>query len=137
MDQGRRRLQIMLPIHTRSQEALHQAAEEARDLEMAQHSWKKRRSVVVSREVFNINEKLERQQQSVDSLQGNISKLTDMVAQLGLSLNSIGYARSRGNMVHEPGGAEFTTPPHHHIVLNPILEGQTPSDSARSLMHQS
>jgi predicted RNase H-like nuclease (RuvC/YqgF family) len=32
------------------------------------------------REVLNLHRRLERQQTSVDSLQGNISRLTDMVA---------------------------------------------------------
>jgi hypothetical protein len=124
----------MSPVRTRSQEALDQATEEARDLEMAQALVEEAEiGRHLPREVININKKLERQQQSVDLLQGNISTLTDMVAQLGLSLNSLGSARSRGTMVHEPGGVEFSTPPHHHTVLSPILEGQTPTDSAGPL----
>jgi hypothetical protein len=71
------------------------------------------------REVLNITKRLDRQQQSVDDLHGNISKLTDMVAQLGLSMRSSG---SEPQQVR----SEFHTPPHLPTHLSPIIEGGTP-----------
>jgi hypothetical protein len=53
----------MSPVRTRSQEALDQAAEEARDLEMAQALAEEEAEIGrrLPREVININKKLERQ----------------------------------------------------------------------------
>jgi peptidoglycan hydrolase CwlO-like protein len=69
---------------------LAQAAEEAELLVAAQAQAQAEDEIQgrLPREVLNINKRLDHQQQSVDELQGNISKLTDMVSQLGKSWNS-------------------------------------------------
>lgn len=116
----------MAPIRTRSQEAIAQAAEEAALLEAAQLQAREEEAIQdrLPREVLNLGRRLELQQQSVESLQGDISKLTTMVAQIGLSLNrSAGAADPSGS---NQSGLSFNTPPHHHAQLSPIMEGATP-----------
>jgi hypothetical protein len=86
----------MSPVRTRSQEALAQAAEDAKILAAAQAQALEEEAIGsrLPREVLNLSKAMAFQQQSVDDLKGNISKLTDMVAQLRFSIHP-----------HEPPGS--------------------------------
>jgi hypothetical protein len=128
----------MSPVCTRSQEALAQAAEEAELLVAAQAQARAEDEIQgrLPREVLNINKRIDCQQQSVDELQGNISKLTDMVSQLGKSWNSTESSRSGHGTVPDTHSVGFSTPTHN-THLSPILEGDTPlSHSSSGATHQ-
>jgi peptidoglycan hydrolase CwlO-like protein len=106
----------MSPVRTRSQEALAQAAEEAELLATAQAQARAEDEIQgrLPWEVLNINKRLDRQQQSVDEIQGNISKLTDMVSQLSKSWNSTESSRSGHGTVLIPTVSDSVL---HHIIL--------------------
>jgi hypothetical protein len=128
----------MSPVRTRSQEALALEAEEAELLAAAQAQARAEDEIQgrLPWEVLNINKHLDRQQKSVDELQGNISKLTDMVSQLGKSWNSTESSRSGHGTVPDTHSVGFSTPPHN-THLSPILEGDTPiSHSSSGAAHQ-
>jgi hypothetical protein len=75
-------------IKTRSQERLDRAAEEAALLEAAQAQARAEEEISarLPREVLNINRCLDLHQASVDQIYGDLSSLTDMVRQFGVSL---------------------------------------------------
>jgi hypothetical protein len=78
----------MSTVRTRSHEALNKAAEEAKMLEAAEAQAQEELGHRLSWEVLNLNRKFEPQQQVVDLSQLSLSKLTDMVEQIGVAVNS-------------------------------------------------
>ena len=121
----------MLPVRTRSQDALDKAAEEAAILQTAQDQARAEEEIGhrLPREGLNISRRLEQQQQSVDDLNGTISNLTDMVTQLGLTIQRSGTAQSSTAQVQENQRYEFATPASSHHQLSPIVEGATPNST--------
>jgi hypothetical protein len=122
-------LGAMSLVRTRSQEALDQAAEEEellqqqREKELEEEEIRHR----LPREVIKLSKRFELQQKSIDLMQGNLSTLTEMVAQIGRALNA--------SSVHQPtpvsdgfqgGCLPFSTPPHRPPVLSPIAQVETP-----------
>jgi hypothetical protein len=76
-------------VRTRSQEALDKAAEEAGQAEREKEQALAEEEIGhhLPREVLNLVKKFDLQQQSIDSFQGNLASLTEMVAQIGLAVN--------------------------------------------------
>jgi hypothetical protein len=62
----------------------------------------------------------------IDDIQGNISKLTYMVAQLGMSLNPRNL-RSAAPLSLETSGIDFCSPPHNHTHLSLICPIRSPN----------
>jgi hypothetical protein len=79
--------------------------------------------------VLNINRRLEQQQNSVDAIQGNISKLTEMVAQLGINLHRAPHENLLGSTVPDTSNNRFHTPPPPPPNLSPITENTTEQQS--------
>jgi hypothetical protein len=65
----------MSPVRTRSQESLDKAAEEAEMLEAAETQARAEEEIGhrLPREVLNLSKRFELQQQSMDTMQGNLS----------------------------------------------------------------
>jgi hypothetical protein len=84
---ARRRLSLgaMSPVRTRSQEALDQAAEEEELLQQQREKEREEEEIRhrLPREVLELSKRFKLQQQSIDIMQGNLSTLTEMVAQIG------------------------------------------------------
>ena len=78
------------------------------------------------REVMSLCKRFDRQQQSVDELQGTISKLSEMVARLGQNLQAPVHARPPDPRVVDRSAREFLTPPHFHNNLSLVFEVSTP-----------
>jgi hypothetical protein len=121
----------MSPVATRSQEALDKAAEEAEMLEAvkAQARAEEKIGHRLPREVVNLAKRLDLQQLSMDNLQGNISTLTEMVAQIGMSLHVPSHNQRHIDPTPESSGVNFTTLPHQPKHLSPIYEGETPEST--------
>jgi hypothetical protein len=86
-------------------------------------------STRLPREVLNINRRLEQQQTLVDSIQGNIAKLTEMVTQLGVNLQRAHEQSPSESTVTESGNHHFHTPPPPPPHLSPITKKPTPPPS--------
>jgi hypothetical protein len=113
-------------IRTRSQDRLEKEAEEAALLAAAQAQAEAEEQIQghLPREVLNIQRRLDLQQSSVDTINININKLTEMVANIAVSRppqpSSPPDAPPRSGST-----AQTQTPPHYHPTLSPIMEVST------------
>jgi hypothetical protein len=122
---------------TRSQDRMATAAEEADLLAAAQAQAAEEEAISgrLPREVLNIHRRLATQQSSVDAIQGDISKLTDMVAQIGLVVNRSQVGTPNNPTASDTGAPPFTTPPPPPQHLSPIPEANSynPTPQSRQL----
>jgi hypothetical protein len=115
---------------TRSQDRLAAEAEEAELLAQAQAQAEEEDEIGsrLPREVININRHLDHQQHTMDAIQGNLSKLTEMVAQLARPTTG-------SPELAQPTAEQnpFSTPPPPPPNLSPIQEQPTPPSSTAKL----
>jgi hypothetical protein len=117
-------------IRTRSQDRLEKEAEEAALLAAAQAQAEAEEQIQghLPREVLNIQRRLDLQQTSVDTINININKLTEMVANIAVSRppqpSPPPDAPPRSGST-----AQTQTPPHYHPTLSPIMEVSTPAST--------
>jgi hypothetical protein len=106
------------------------AAEEAELLTAAQAQAEEEAATSgrLPREVLNIQHRLETQQSSVNAIQGDISKLTEMVAQIGLSINTSHTSTPTNSTITDTSSPPFVTPPPptHHLSPIPEANSSTP-----------
>jgi hypothetical protein len=113
-------------VRMRSQEALDKSAEEAEMLEAAEAQARAEEEIGhrLPREVLNLIKRFELQQHSLDTMQGNLLQLTDMVAQIALALKPPPPPQSEGE--HQDENIVAFTTPHPQKYLSPIYKGETP-----------
>jgi hypothetical protein len=113
--------------HTRSQEKLAATAEEAELLSAAQAQAEEEALIEsrLPREVLNLTRLMEHHQHTVDEIQGNLAKLTEMVVQIAVAV-----AKPPPTTPVESQTPTFSMPPPPPLGLSPIPKGTTPpSDS--------
>jgi hypothetical protein len=106
------------------------AAEEAKLLAAAQAQAEEEAAISgrLPREVLNIQRRLENQQSSIEAIHGDLSKFTEMVAQIGLSINRSHTGTPTNSTIPDNSGPPFVTPPPppHHLSPIPEANSSTP-----------
>jgi hypothetical protein len=120
----------MSPVRTRSQESLDKAAEEAEMLEAAEAQAHAEAEIGhrLPREVLNLTKRFKLQQQSLDTMQGNLSQLTDLVQQITLAMKPPPHPPQTEEH-HDENRVPFSMPSQPQKHLSPIYEGETPQSA--------
>ena len=119
----------MPPRRTRSQDKMAEQEEESAPLAAAQAQAEAEEELRANlpQEVLHISRRPDLQQATIDTINGNISKLTEMVQRLSLSMNRPPTPNPNGSTLSEENTTAFQTPPQPHHTLSPIVEGNTPT----------